>query len=516
MGLHQLQRQPRGNDKGNGEGNEHAHRGIDRDRAHVRPHQAGDERHRQQRRDDGKGRQNGRAADFIHRRRDDLPQRLVGLQQVPTMDVLDHDYGVVDQYADREYQGKQGYPVEGEAIRPGGEQGRRQGQTHRRADDHGFAPAQRKQHQQYDEGGGEHQLADQLLRLVGGRRTVIARHREFDAVGNHRALERFGARDHGFGDVGGVDAGLLRNRQRHRRKLGLAITVPDITHRLVGAVNHLGNVGQVHRPGIEDTHHQAPDVCRRLDIGAGLHQDFAVAADQAPGRLRGVRHLQCRLQVLRRDAVPVHAVGIHDDANHMAGAADGRHVARTGNALEIDLGSARHLLQFEGRTRRRTVGNGAVKSQRHDRHVIDAPWLDDRIHDTEVGRKPVAVGIDGVIEPDQSLDRLLAHLVLHGNHRHARTRNGIDVLDAGDARQHLFRRPRHQCLDIPGRGAGEGDEDIGHGDVDLRLFLARRDQGCANAEQQGDQRDQGRQGIPEKVLCNSTGDAHVCLATSAA
>ena len=57
------------------------------------------------------------------------------------------------------------------------------------------------------------------------------------------------------------------------------------------------------------------------------------------------------------------------------------------------------------------------------------------------------------------------------------------MLDAGNPRQHLLGRPGDQVFDVFGRRAGEGDEDVGHRHVDLRLFLARRDQGGEEAEQ---------------------------------
>ena len=42
--------------------------------------------------------------------------------------------------------------------------------------------------------------------------------------------------------------------------------------------------------------------------------------------------------------------------------------------------------------------------------------------------------------------------------------------------EHLLGRPRHHVLHVRARRAGEGDQHVGHGHVDLRLFLARRDQ----------------------------------------
>jgi Holliday junction resolvase len=167
--------------------------------------------------------------------------------------------------------------------------------------------------------------------------------------------------------------------------------VPDIAHRLVGAVDHLGHIRQIDRLALVDTDHQALDVGGRFYVGAGLHQHFSVAADQRARGLRSVRHLQRRLQILGCDAVRIHAVGVHDHPNHVAGTTYGGHVARAGNALEVDLGGTGHLLQFERRFGALASRIGAVEGQRDDGYVIDALGLDDGIEHTQVGRKPVLV-----------------------------------------------------------------------------------------------------------------------------
>ena len=71
----QLAAQPRRENQRDRERDQHAHAGVDRDRAHVRAHQAGDERHRQQRRDDGEGREDRRPADLVDGARDELGER---------------------------------------------------------------------------------------------------------------------------------------------------------------------------------------------------------------------------------------------------------------------------------------------------------------------------------------------------------------------------------------------------------------------------------------------------------
>ena len=60
-------RSPRRDDERDRQRPAHRRACADRDRPHVWPHQSADERHRQHRRDDGEGGENGRVADFAHR-----------------------------------------------------------------------------------------------------------------------------------------------------------------------------------------------------------------------------------------------------------------------------------------------------------------------------------------------------------------------------------------------------------------------------------------------------------------
>jgi hypothetical protein len=58
------------------------------------------------------------------------------------------------------------------------------------------------------------------------------------------------------------------------------------------------------------------------------------------------------------------------------------------------------------------------------------------------------------------------------------------VVDACDAREHLFGRRRDEVLDVLRGCAGERDEDVRHRHVDLRFLLARRDEHGERTEQQ--------------------------------
>ena len=290
------------------------------------------------------------------------------------------------------------------------------------------------------------------------------------------------------------------------RILAVLVARPDVLGRLVGAVFNFRDVAHEHRFALARFaaygDNQLTDIGRRFEIGAGLHQDLGIAGNEAARRLQRVAQLQRTGQILRRDAEGVHALAVHDDTNHMIRPADRRNVTCTLDALEFNLGRPRHLLQLEGRAFRVR----RAESQRDDRHVVDALGLDDRLHHPEIGRQPVAIRVHGVVEADDRVVVLDADRELHGDDRHARPRYREDVLEPRQAREHLLARACHQILDVLRRRPRERDEDAGHGHVDLRLFLARRDQGGENAHQQGDQGQQRRHLRRLEGLGDTTGN----------
>src|SRR3569623_406107 len=79
-------REPRRDDEGDGERDEHAHARVDGDGAHVRTHQSRDEGHRQQRGDHGEGREDGGTANLVDRRGNETRERRAGIAPaVPTI-----------------------------------------------------------------------------------------------------------------------------------------------------------------------------------------------------------------------------------------------------------------------------------------------------------------------------------------------------------------------------------------------------------------------------------------------
>ena len=488
--LHPQPGQPGRDDKRNRQRQQHAHAGIDGDGAHVRPHQAADESHRQQCSDHRERGQDGRAADFIDGARNDLGQRLAGKKLLMAVDVFNHHDGIVHQNTDGKDQREQRHAVQREAPGPGGKQRHGQRQNHRRADDRRFTAAQREKYQRHHRGRGEQQFLDQLLRLVVGAGAVVARLGDLHRIGNHGIAQLRDPRHDGVGHVDGILARFLGHGHGHGRVLATATpggqAMPDIAAGRQRAVAHGRHIFQEYWPAFAHADHQVGDLAGLRQEGAGFDGHALVAGQQFAHRHAHIRRLQRLAHLLHRHARARHAPRVQFDQHGAAGAAQGLHFARAGNALDVGLDAVRHALQV--------IGAGrcilAVERQRDNGHVVDAFGLDDRLHHAQAFRQPVGVVLDGVVQPHQRLGARHAHLELHRQHRHAGTRHRHHMLHAGNLRQHLFARCGHHLLDIAHRGARKRHQHIGHGDVNLRLFLPRRDQHRKNAQQQRDERQQ--------------------------
>ena len=118
----------------------------------------------------------------------------------------------------------------------------------------------------------------------------------------------------------------------------------------------------------------------------------------------------------------------------------------------------------------------AAQHQRNHWDVVDSLGLDDRWQHTEPAGEPVRVRRDHIVKANQGLDSRNAHLELNSNHREASLRHRHHVLNARDLGQHLLGRHRDHLFHIFGRRARKGNDDVGHGHIDLRLFFPGGDE----------------------------------------
>ena len=250
-------------------------------------------------------------------------------------------------------------------------------------------------------------------------------------------------------------------------------------------------------------HHQVADLLHRQEEGAGLDQDLLVIVGQGDIVTDVIGGAQGQPQAIQVEAKAGQGLGIQEDPRHLGRRAQGIDVPGAGNPLDLLFQGVSHLAQLVG-----AQGGVLGPEGRGDNgDVVDALGFDQGLAHAQVGRQPVLIGQDLGVEADDGVGAVLAHLELDGDHRQAGAGDGIDMLDALHLGQHLFRRTGDQLLDLGGRGAGEGDKDIGEGDVNLGLFLPRRHQDRKEAQQQTHQGQQGGDGGVLEARRDPPGDA---------
>ena len=199
------------------------------------------------------------------------------------------------------------------------------------------------------------------------------------------------------------------------------------------------------------------------------------------------------MQRLHAHAALAQAGGVEPHMHRAAGATNGHHLAGAGHALQLGFYRMRHTLQVV-----RALGIFRPQRGGQHRHVVNAFGLDDRGQHAQALGQPVLVGVEYVVQPHQRLGARHTHLELHGEHGHAGARHRVGVLNALDLREHMLRRGRDHFFHVGAGSPREGDQHVGHGHVDLRLFFARGDQHGKQTQQQGHQRQQRRDGVALK------------------
>ena len=346
------------------------------------------------------------------------------------------------------------------------------------------------------------------MRLVVGGGAVVAGLCHLHRFGNHGVAQLLDAEHHGIGDVDRVLARLLGNGQCHGRVFAAAVllcqTMPDV---VAAGPRTILNVGDIfHEDGFAGmhTHHQISDFACLLQKRTGFDGNTLVASDQLTHWQTQIGRLQRVAQVGHRAAATSHAHRVNAHHHGTAGAANGLHLARAGHALELGFDAVCHAFEFE-RVRVRAL---AEQRQTDDGYVVDALGLDDGLHHAQAARQPVGVGAQGIVQTHQRFSARHADLELHRHDGQTRTRHRHHVLGARHLREHLLGRYRHHLLHIGHGSAGEGDQHIGHRDIDLWLFFTRCHQHGKAAQQQGQQGQQRRDVRTLEGRCDAARNSH--------
>ena len=309
----QAQRGPRRNDERYNEGEEHRYRGADGNRPHVGAHQSAHEGHGQNRRDDCKGRENGRIPDFRHRLRGHIAERPSGVHrhaEVPHH-VLDHDDRVVDQNADAENEREQRHAVQRVAHQIKHGQREPEGHRNRQQHDARFAPPEEQRDQDGHGDRRQKQVFQQRVRLVLRRCAVVPCRCDVQVGGKRDAFHLPHTRQRGVGDVGCVGAFALGDGDRDGRILFcrhaccMRLCCPEehIILRLRGAINNpAGHIAQIHRVSAVRAQNDAFQILGIAEEIAGVDANLLVALGEFARLGASIGCLQPRYDVTRREA----------------------------------------------------------------------------------------------------------------------------------------------------------------------------------------------------------------------
>ena len=427
--------------------------------------QAGDERRRQEHRDQHQGDRDQRAADLVH----GLVCGFLGrhaLRQV-ALDVLDHDDGVVDDDADRQHQAEQRQRVEGDAHR--GHDGERPDQRDRDGEDRDDRRAPGLQEQDHDDDDEDHGLEECRDDGVDGgldEGRGIIDDRVVEA-GREALLQPLHLGDDGVRGGERVGAGALEDAEGGGR-LVVEVGVQRVVLR---AQLDAGDVAQArHRPVRLGADHDVLELLGRTQPSQRAHRQGEPARRHRrrlvdrTGRDLEVRRPQRQHDFAGREVARGNAGRVEPDAHRVVAAAEHQHVADAVDAgqhvLHVERGVVGDVLLVAAAVRRdhvhdhHQVGRGLADDDAETLHILGQARLGDR--DAVLHEHLGLVDVDAGLEHD--VDRQTA---VTGRLR-------LDVEHVVDAVDLELDRRGHRFGDHLGGCAG-----IGRGDVDGR----RRDLG---------------------------------------
>ena len=274
-------RQPRCEDERCEQGQQHRRRTQCWNRCHIRPHHSRNEPHRHKRRDHCKGRQNRRVTHLAHR----IHSAVIGtfaLQQPPTIDVFDHNNGVIHQDPDREDQRKQTNPVNREPHQECRENRKQNNHRNNHQHHNRGTPAQRQPDHHGHSASHHEQLEQQLINLMVRRFAIVPRNFNMNVVRDQTTLQTIYISQNFIGHANPVGATLFGNRNRNRRRtnrrtftrhmnffalftvraVSRASVVRNDISRVIRALSNKGHITDICRAAVKHTNHQVFNILR--------------------------------------------------------------------------------------------------------------------------------------------------------------------------------------------------------------------------------------------------------------
>ncbi len=296
-------RRPGRDDVCNDDGRGHGDRHIECDWVEIVTGHAGDEKQGRKHQHDGKGREIGGVADLVGGENRHLRLRLPETgRRIVTMDVLDDHDCRVDKEPERENQGEERHPVDGDATQEVGKKGQRENERHGYHDDHGLTPPQKEDQHEADRPQCDQEVFEQEINRGVGFLAVVACHDDLDVLRDEGRLHALDALDHRLRHHDGVCALFLGDGDgdgrhvrggrvlvmRGARSEGKPTEGGDLRGRSIG---HRGDIADINGAAVMNGYNLIADVFGR---GEGCRQPDGLYLIVAHRRFQRCRQVTCR------------------------------------------------------------------------------------------------------------------------------------------------------------------------------------------------------------------------------
>jgi len=205
------------------------------------------------------------------------------------------------------------------AHHPGGEQGEQDRGRDDHRDHHRLAPADGKRHQHHDRDRGKAEVKQQLVGLLIGGFSVVARNLDLQVGRHDRPMQLRHPLDHLFGDHDRIASGALGHRHRDRRN-------PPQPFPAAGDGGHAHffwrrrqfdprHVADIDRAAVARRQQQIADLAQALQRLAREQRNLPPALAHKAGLEGAVGALDLGGKLLQRDPISRQRLGIRLDAD---------------------------------------------------------------------------------------------------------------------------------------------------------------------------------------------------------
>ena len=184
---------------------------------------------------------------------------------------------------------------------------------------------------------------NQLFRFVIGSLAVVPGDRDLDALRYQCGLQLIEALDYRIGNIRGVRAGFLGDRDRDSGGMRHAIQAdlggsrpggePRVLVRLIGACPDFGDIVEIDRPAVKKTDDQLCDVVAAAEECSSLHRNLGVVGDQRTGMSHDITGGERHTQVIQCEAEADYSLRVEFDMYDVLCSADGVDITCAGYAF---------------------------------------------------------------------------------------------------------------------------------------------------------------------------------------